>query len=850
MDKKLQISKEKLISIINEENINFLKEIENIKQRLVEKVCRENFVDVSSENFFKLFPKEYLKILRKVFEEGKAKINLKPFLLEKIKEENLLENFREKAKELEEYFVFDFLGKNLNYIINSIKNYYTGKSNSIDISSISEKIKDLYGEDSINIKLEDFLRKIYYKICSSEMREIYSKFEKAIEDNFNKVKDRQEIPPLLIFQMSLNSLNNRYPYLFENLNKEDEKELKEEFQNFKKKGLLLCWLYSFTKLYLDEGIKNENPENFLKGLDENKLNNFYEKFSMGMDLKKESETEYLKIMKKAYIFKKIIIENDYEILEIAEEFFEEDDIFLIICKEKIFEKYKLFVKEEVLPLLKKDKNSISVFRNLVFSPNFFSHNEILPFYKLKKNFLPFLEKEEIKEPFKDYEEKIISNLKDKIKNLKQNFSKIGKENFKERALRIFEEISNFILFWEDFGIMLSEFSKEFMYLSQIPEEVSEIFSRSSFNYLSALLNEANFLDFPKDAKPQITLFETLKEAKEKPRMLELSEILKEPVPYSRWEESLFEFKLSTPYRDFYNYIKNYLKTDDSLILLKIIVEVLQKDDFDLSISQSIFQDLSFLPEIKEGEIFNLLLESKNFPLYKNELKEKIFGIYSSLKNDLKKIIKEKGLYKEVLEIEYTKKEKAFLGFLNDLGTEKSIYSFYDYLKVAKFPYLKEEKGKWEEFFIPIKHYLIQIEPVNDFFSITLNISGQREGLHPFEGHQIKNYILKNESEISWALSLFQKYASFLLDLEEELFVFEYLEPKKKQKYKIKTKMIEKVISFKKENGKFKLKINFKKENLKKIWAKAWGPFYGSEKDEKETEKDLRFLLSALKNVLL
>ncbi|MEJ5166287.1 MAG: hypothetical protein WHV67_04580, partial [Thermoanaerobaculia bacterium] len=360
----------------------------------------------------------------------------------------------------------------------------------------------------------------------------------------------------------------------------------------------------------------------------------------------------------------------------------------------------------------------------------------------------------------------------------------------------------------------------------------------------------NFSDLPEDAKPQISLFETLKEAKEKGKILSLANYLKRPISYKEWEELLFSFKLSTSYRDFYNYIKSFVKSKGSLPLLKIVLETLQKEDIDLSLSQKIFQDLSFMPEISEEELFSLLLEQDNFYLHKKELKERIFGIYPFLDENLKNVIKKKGFYTEALEIEHTRKEKAFLNFLKELNLSHSYISFTDYLKTAKSYYRSAEKLEWEEFFIPVKHYLIQIEPLKDGFFITLNLSGRREGPHPFEGQRIKVYKTTLAEEISWILSLFQKYTSFLLDLEEELFDFEYKEPKKIQKYKIKTKKQDKVISFKRKNGKFLSKLNIDKELLKKIWAKAYGPFYASEKDETMPEEDARFLLSVLKNVLL
>ncbi len=846
---KINVPEEGLIREIEEEINNFIKEIENLKVQKIEKLCKENLQEINLDNFFKLFPKNYLKLLKYVFEESKGKLNIKSFLLKKLKEENFSLTLREKAKDLEEYFLYDFIEKNLDSIITSIENYFLEKNEKIEMAYIFDKIKGLYGESIIQEKIENLCQNLYWKYNLKEISNIFKRFEKNLEENFDKIKEKIEIPPLLIFQMGINSLNLRYPKLFKNLSPEKEKILKELYLKLKKRGLILCYLYSFTKYFINEGIIGENPKDFLKKLNLEELKNINDKFFMGMKVEAPLRIDGLNIIKKSYIFKKIIIDKDFKIFEIAEEEFEDDEDFLYFCREKIYKEYEEFAKRELFPFIKENSYAIPYLRNLFSSPSFFSHNEILPFYKIKEHFLPFLEKDEIKVPFKEFEEKKVLSLKNKIYELKKDFSRIELEEFKYRSLKILEEISSSILFWEDFEILLEEFSKEFMHLPQIPSEVLENYTRLVYSYLSYLLNEAIFLDLPEGAKPQIALFETLNASREKGKIISLSDLLKKQISYSQWEEALFELKLSTPYRDFYNYVKKVVLSEGSLSLLKEIIEILQKEDFDLSISQKIINDISFLSEINDNEIYNLLLDLKNFPLFRNELKEKIFKIYPTLSSNLKNVIKSKNLYAEELEIEITRKEKSFLNFLKELKLLKSFTSFDEYLKIAKSPYKKEGGGFEEEFFIPIKHYLIQIEKISNEFFITLNVSGNKEGIHPFEGQRLKNYRTKIPEEIPWVIHLFQKYASFLLDLEEELFVFEYVKASSKQKYKIIKKKDEKVISFKRRNGKFQLKIDLEKEILKKIWAKAWGPFYSKEEDQFETEKDIRLILLLLKNML-
>lgn len=841
MDENLTLSKEELSYILEEEKKNLLEEINTLKLNKVQEFCKKYLLQPTIENFLKCFHENYLKIIKSSFDKSDGKANIKLLLLKNLKEENLSQAHREREKDLEEYFLLDFFEKNLDFILNSAKKYYLKKSEKIELSFFTKKIEGLYGENIVLLKLNNFLEKIQLKFTSKIIEKIFALFEKNLENNFEKIKDKIEIPPLLIFQMSINSLNKRYPNLFENLSKENERILKEKFLKLKGRGLMLCYLYSFAKFFIDENEKFET-------LNEEKLKNILDKFLMGIEL--QNKIEDLNIIKKSYIFKKIIIDKDFSSLETAEELFEEDKLFIEILREKIYFEYEKFVNSQIIPLLKKDKNYISFFRNLIFSPSFFAHKEIAPLNQLRETYLPFLNKKQIIKPFENYEKITISNLMGKILQLKEKFSKMDSEKFKEESLKIFEEISNSILLWEDYETLLREFSDEFLHLPQIADEVLENYSRIYFNYLSILLNNATFLDFPKDAKPQIDLFETLKEIKEKEKIILISDFLKNPITYTEWKDFLFELKLSTPYRDFYKFIKKFSSSKEAINLLKTVVEILQKEDFDLSISQNIFKDLSFIPNIKENEFFNLILKKSNFPLYRNELKEKIFGLYPSLNENLKKIVIDNDLYSEILEIEYTKKEKAFLNFLKELNLSKSFSSLTDYIRFSKLSHKKGKKEKWEELFIPIKHYLLQIEPLNDSFSITLNISGQREGPHPFEGQQLKSMIVQKEDDINWVLTLFQKYASFLMDLEEELFFFEYIEPKRKQKYKIQTKKIEKFISFKIKNGRFQLKISNEKLTLKKIWAKAWAPFYAKENDDYDVEKDLRLLLSILKNVLL
>lgn len=841
MNENLTLSKEEINLLLDEEKGILLEQIKTLKLNKVQGFCKKYFVEPTIENFLKYFPENYLKIIKSSFDESAGKANIKLFLLKNLKEENFPQDYREKEKDLEEYFLLDFFEKNLDFLLNTIQKYYLKKSEKIELSFFTKKIEGLYGENLVILKLNTFLENIQLKITSKIIDKIFFLFERNLENNFEKIKDRIEIPPLLLFQMSLNSLNKRYPNLFENLSKENEKILKEKFLKLKERALILCYLYSFAKFFID---KNEKFE----ALNEEKSKNILNRFLMGMEL--QNKIEDLNIIKKSYIFKKIIIDKEFNAIEIAEELFEDDLVFIEILREKIYSEYEKFISSQIIPLLKKDKNYIPFLRNLIFSPSFFAHKEITPLYQLKENYLPYLNKKQIIKPFEEIEKKNISNLIGKILQLKKNFSKISREEFKEESLKIFEEISNSILFWEDYEILLAEFSKEFIDLPQIPDEVLENYSRICFNYLSMLLNNATFLDFPEEAKAQIDLFETLKEIKEKEKIILISDFLKNPITYTEWKDFLFELKLLTPYKDFYKFIKKFINSKEAINLLKIIVEILQKEDFDLSILKKIFQDLSFIPDIKEDEFFNLILNKNNFPLYRNELKEKIFGLYPSLDKNLKKIVTDNDLYSEILEIEYTKKEKAFLNFLKELNLSKSFSSLTDYIRVSKLSQKKGKKEKWEELFISIKHYLIQIEQLNDGFSVTLNISGQKEGPHPFEGQQLKSMIVHREDDINWCLNLFQKYTSFLMDLEEELFFFEYIEPKRKQKYKIQTKKVEKFISFKRKNGKFQLKVLSEKQTLKKIWAKAWAPFYVNEKDDQEIEKDLRLLLSILKNVLL
>lgn len=843
MAEKFLLPKGEIEKILEEGKKSFLKEIESSKFEKIENLCRKNFLQPDLHNFLKLFPENYVKILKRVFENPSPKSNIKTFLIKTLREENFQEDFREKTKDLEEYFVLDFIRKNIENIFLVFENYYMGKEEEIKLSPVFEKIKGLYGEKGLRNLMEKILDKINYEINVKEIEEIFKRFERNLEENFLKVKEKIEIPPLLILQMGLNSLNIRYPHLFRNLSPEGEKELKKKFLALKERGLKICILYSLAKFFRDENL------NF-NDINEKNLNYIEEKFLMGMDLKLSINVKDINLLKKGFIFKKILFEKDFKILKEAEELLEQDETFYEIFKEKVYREYEEFVKREIFNLLRKDKNSVSILRNLLYSPSFFSHIEILPFYKLKEYFVDFFEREELLGPFEEYERNVFSKIMERISKLKQNFSKIDKDTFKKEALEIFEEISGSIILWEDFGRLLEEFSREFMHLPQIPEEVIENFSRLSYNYLSILLDEANFIDFPMDAKPQISLFETIRGAKEKGKVLSLAEYLKNPISYNEWEELLYSLKLSTSYRDFYKYIKGFITSKEALLLLKNTIETLQEEDIDLSLSQRIFQDLSFMPEINEEEFFNLILDPNNFYIHKNELKEKIFGIYPILQENLKNLIKRKGFYTEALEIEFTRKEESFLNFLKELNLSHSYISFSDYLKFSKASFKREENISWEEFFIPIKHYLIQIEPSKDGFFITLNLSGRREGPHPFEGQRIKVKRVSNPKEISWVIFLFQKYVSFLLDLEEDLFEFEYKEPKKFQKYKMKTKKQDKVISFKRKDGKFLLKLKIEKNNLKKIWAKAFGPFYASEKDETMAEEDARFLLSALKNVLI
>ncbi len=835
---KLLLSEEKLEKICLKKKGEFLNSIKNKKKEIIDKICKENFLEPTEENFIKLYPKGYFEILMEVFQKEVLKVSFAPLIENLMKEKNFKREIREKSKPLEVYFLYNFLEKVLDEVIKIGCSFYYGEGGSQNLTIFLKRLRGLYGFEELSKFLEEFIFDLNFSIQNFEIDEIFSKIEGDLEKNFFKVKDKKEVPSILLAQMGINVLNIRKPYLFSNLREKEKKVLLEKFLKLKDKANFLCYLYSITKYLIDNNFQDIDYEKFKKD------------FLMNLELEGAVKVPDKEILEKAKIFARMLLFKEYELLSFVEENFEKGEIFINICKDIIKKDYKVFVENSLLPFIKEKKEGVYGFRNLLAFPSYILHRELEPLQEFKEKFYPYLEDEEIIEPLKNYEDKIKYEIEEEIKKLKENFSKISKEDFEKKALKILEKISNSLLFWDDYGKILQEFASTFLHLPQIPANVLNSFLRFASNYLNVILDEDKLIDMPPNAKPKIVLLETLREAKEKGKILSISEHLKEAISYPFFEEVLFEYKLSTPYRDFYSYIKNFLTSKDSKILLKEIIEVLQKEDYDFSLSQKIFQELSFLSDLKEKEIFTLLLDERNINLYKNELKEKIFKVYPFLSINLKEILKEKGYYLETLEIEFTRKEKAFSNFLKELNLEKSIYSFEDYLKTSKMSYEKEEKGFWEEQFISLKHYLIQIEPKENFFHITLYVSGQKEGLHPFEGQQLKSKIVYKEEEMNWNLLLFQRYASFLLDLEEEIFEYEYKKPEKKRGYKIKRKKEEKVISFKMQRGKFLLKLDLKEKDLKKIWAKGWAPFHANLNDETEAERDLRFLLSILKNVIL
>ncbi len=835
---KLLLSEEKLEKICLKKKGEFLNFIKNKRKELFDKICKENFLEPTEENFLKLYPKAYFEVLKEIFGKEMVRTNFANLIENLMVEKNFKGEIREKSKPLELYFLYNYLEKIIDEIMKIVCSHYYEGEGSQNLTIFLKKLKGLYGFEEISKILEGFIFDLHFSIQNFEIDEIFSKIEGDLEKNFLKVKDKKEVPSILLAQMGINVLNIRKPYLFSNLREKDKKVLLEKFLKLKDRANFLCYLYSITKYFIDNNFQEVDYEKFKRD------------FLLNLELQGAVKIPDKEILEKARIFLRLLLFKEYEILSFVEENFEKDDIFINICKDIIRNDYKVFVENDLLPFIKEKKEGVYGFRNLLAFPSYIIHKDLEPLKEFQEKFYPYLEENEIIEPLKNYEDNIKFEIEEEIKKLKENFSKISKDDFEKRALKILEKISNSLLFWDDYGKILQDFANVFLYLPQIPANLLNSFLRFASNYLNILLDENKLIDMPPNAKPKIVLLETIREAKEKGKILSISEHLKETISYSFFEEVLFEYKLSTPYRDFYSYIKNFISSKDSKILLKVIIEVLQKEDYDFSLSQKIFQELFFLSDLKERDIFTLLLDERNINIYKNELKEKIFKVYPILSLNLKEILKEKGYYLETLEIEFTKKEKAFLNFLKELSLERSIYSFEDYLKTSKISYEREEKGSWEEQFISLKHYLIQIEPKEKSFHITLYVSGQKEGLHPFEGQQLKSKIVYKEEEMNWNLLLFQRYASFLLDLEEEIFEYEYKKPGKIKGYKIKRKKEEKVISFKIQRGRFLLKLALDGRALKKIWAKGWAPFHANLEDETEAEKDLRLLLSILKKVIL
>ncbi|MEJ5166625.1 MAG: hypothetical protein WHV67_06320, partial [Thermoanaerobaculia bacterium] len=81
MNVKFLTPEEELNKILETEKISFLKEIEELKLTRIEKTCRQNLLEPSFQNFLKLYPENYIRVLKKSFEKVHSKAGVKNILL-------------------------------------------------------------------------------------------------------------------------------------------------------------------------------------------------------------------------------------------------------------------------------------------------------------------------------------------------------------------------------------------------------------------------------------------------------------------------------------------------------------------------------------------------------------------------------------------------------------------------------------------------------------------------------------------------------------------------------------------------------------------------------------------------
>ena len=763
-----------------------------------------------------------------------------------------LEALRPQAQPLERHHVLRFLSTRLPEAFEEIAGYYGGRADRLrEPAEMLAAVEGLAGHDEGNRIVTASIEAAHFAVQQAEVEELLLRAEEVIETNYSKIRNRPEVNASLLAYMAANALNFRRPYLFQHLAPGDGQTLKAQLLWRKEVLQLRGHLLALGKLLTDTGEWTEGDlPDLLRRLDSHAtVARLLESFHQGLASSQDLPPVDAAALKKALIFLHFRRFGVLESVLVAAESFRDDPVFGRLLEDESASRYARFVQDTVLPLLEASPAAVQQMRAILSDPEGEYANLPPVLREFREIRLPQAgNAEALLKPFRSFEARVVAGIEEEIQALRGAFNTLKPGVFLERATDLLNQLAERVLFWDDFKRCLDQFGSTFLHYQRISPLIVSSYTRLCADYLSNRLRAAEFTGLPPHADPQTLLFESLWGAHQRDRLLSLDPLFDRPLAFDLFQERLFELRLPTPYRDFYRYLREYFQ-EGGLPLLREVLPWLAREDRDNAFAQSVLQEMSFLPEMDGAGVLGLLLGRETLPSgRKAELRQRLWGMRADIAPGFRQALAEQGFLPEGSALALSPSERFFLQIMAGLGLDGPAGAFEGHLASLAVPAPPPTSGgvRWEHQFIPHRHYLIQIEPLGGEVRISLNISGFKAGPHPFEGRVLRQSVLDPAAtDMPSALAPFHSFIAFLRELEEAVFVTDFIPPPERRAIRIQRREAEPVISFALRNGRFALQPALMEATvtpkLKKIWRSFLAPKEGWTDSDRDIGTSLQLL---------
>ena len=768
-----------------------------------------------------------------------------------------LEAMRPKAQPLERHHVLQFLASRLPGAIGEMAEYYAARADRLrEPAEMLTAVEGLAGHDEGEQIVTAAMAAAHLAIQRAEVEELLARAEEVIEANYYKIRDRPEVNASLLAYMASNALNFRRPYLFQHLAPGDAQTLKAQLLWRKEVLQMKGHLLALGKLLADGGGWMEGD---LPGLLD-RLNapaaveRLREAFHQGLAPSQDLLPVDAPVLKKALVFLHFRRNGTLDSVAEGLEDLGGDPVFGRLLEQESASRYARFVQDTVLPLLEASPAAVQQMRALLSDPDDEYANLPPVLLEFREVHLPQVgNAEELARPFQSYEKRVVAGVEEEIQALRSGFNALKPAAFIERATDLLNQLAERVLFWDDFKHCLEQFGSAFLHYQRLSSLIVSSYTRLCADYLSNRLRGAEITGLPSHADPQTILFEGLWSAHERAQILSLDPLFDHPLPFSLFQERLFELKLPTPYRDFYRYLQEYFR-EGGLPLLREVLPSLALEDRDNAFAQGILQEMSFLPDMDGAGVLALLLGRNALsPGCKSELRQRLWGMRADIAPVFREVLAAQGLLPEGSALVLSSSERFFLQILEGKGLEAPARAFEEHMAALSIPPSTPPAGDshWEHQFIPHRHYLIQIEPLGGEIRISLNVSGFKAGPHPFEGRILRQAVLDPAlADMPSALAPFHSYIAFLRELEEAVFVTRFVEPPKRRALHLRQRGADAVISFSREGGRFSLQPALLEQTLTPKLKKIWRSFLAPKEGWTDSDRDIGTALQLLAPHLL